>query len=266
VLAHSAQELLTGGVAQRGVASGLIQELDDLRHGFPLGWLLKLRWRSRSPQHPDTRLWSCARSRRTGGKKTQPVAYARHGGIGAAILHRNGRYRQCPECRVDENAQRFARQPAPARRTHQHDAEFVAACIDGRPDRTQAYRSRVAAFGDGEEKWSGRFPPGAERGAQARRRIGVRERSADMAHGFGVAIKLAEQRQVAACERAQTHTPDHARGRAIFTNRRNVLSSGIARRAGGNTSVSGASMRAVASLRSVMVSIRGAWIGSVAAR
>ena len=128
----------------------------------------------------------------------------------------------------------------------------------------------AAPFDYDEKPRALRFAGSIQRGAQACAGIRRRHRTADMTHGVGVAVQRTEQRQIATCERAQAqafsrgYARDHAS--ASRANLREYFGSGTSLHAGASTSVSAASMRAVASLRSVVRSMRGAWIGNVAAR
>jgi len=217
-------------------------------------------------QNPDTHLWFGARPRRAGRRKPQFVTHPRHGRICVAILHRNRCNRQPPERDLDQGTKCLARQSSSARRAHEHDADLEAADVRSGPDRAQADGLAAVTFHDDEESRPGGFSGCIDRSAQTCRGSHARKRTADVAHRFGVAIQKPEELPVIPRKRTQAHARSHAPVRASFASRRNAFASGINFRAGGKTSVSGASMRAAASLRNASRSIRGAWIGSVAAR
>ena len=138
----------------------------------------------------------------------------------------------------------------------------------------------VARGEDGEDRGRRRRSRLAQRGDETAARPLERQRRAGMAHDFGVAVDAAVQGLVVFNHRPQAHAFRREREivglnaqRAVHTkptarssssSRLRTAGFGSSSRAGGSTTVACRSMSAATRPASVVCSMRGAWIGSVA--
>ena len=209
-------------------------------------------------------------------QKTQSREQALGGQIRRVILHPKSVDRQRPKGSRCQSGDCFGPVAQATALARQHDSDFRALRIArSRLNCTQTDSAFARLWDDREKARSGRFfAGGPKRDVESGQRPCPGQRPSDESHRLGFGIEAAEQGLVILGQTAHAQARGLEFGHSHFlpafrssaASRSSIPSSVSSARAGGMTSVSGNSIDTPDNSPSATRSMRGRWIGSVAAR